>query len=66
MYPHHIAQTINFLKENLSLPQESIDLALKQSQSTNYAPLPIVLWNYGLIDLSQLDKLYDHFENTVY
>ncbi len=66
MYPHHIAQTIYFLKENLSLPQESIDLALKQCQSTNYAPLPIVLWNYGLIDLSQLDKIYDYFENTVY
>ncbi|AFY94870.1 DUF2949 domain-containing protein [Chamaesiphon minutus] len=58
-------QVIRFLRQDLSLPDESVELALKQSQS-NRGSLPIVLWQYGLVTLSQLDRIYDWFESYVY
>ena len=64
MYIERIPQTIKFLKENLMLPQESIDLALSKSPADRHV-LPIVLWQYGLVTLSQLDAIYDHFDSYV-
>jgi Protein of unknown function (DUF2949) len=61
MSKHHIPQVIGFLCQDLHLPTESVELALKQSQS-NYGTLPIVLWQYGLVSLSQLDQIFDWFE----
>jgi hypothetical protein len=43
------------------LPQSSIDLALKQAPA-DYDVLPIVMWQYGLVTLSQLDAIFDYFE----
>ena len=65
MSKHHIPQVISFLCQDLSLPTESVELALKQSQS-NYGTLPIVLWQYGLVSLSQLDQIFDWFESYIY
>jgi len=64
MYINHLPQTIQFLREDLLLPQESIDLALKQSPAEHHF-LPIILWQYGLVTLSQLDAIYDRFESYV-
>ena len=64
MYIERIPQTIQFLKESLKLPQESIDLALKKSPADRHV-LPIVLWEYGLVTLSQLNAIYDHFDSYV-
>ena len=64
MYIERIPQTIQFLKESLMLPQESIDLALSKSPVDRHV-LPIVLWQYGLVTLSQLDAIYDHFDSYV-
>ncbi len=58
-------QVLNFLRQDLSLPDESVQLALKQSQS-DYGSLPMVLWQYGLVTLAQLDAIYDWFEAYVY
>lgn len=49
---------LNYLKHDLALSQESIDLAMRQWQQSR-GPLPIILWQYGLITLAQLDQLYD-------
>jgi hypothetical protein len=64
MYIDYISQTIQFLREDLRLPQSSIDLALKKSPVDRHV-LPIVLWEYGLVTLSQLDAIYDHFDSYV-
>ncbi|OUC13734.1 MAG: hypothetical protein B0A82_15640 [Alkalinema sp. CACIAM 70d] len=52
---------VQFLRDELLLPADSIALALNNSQ---HAPsqLPMVLWQYGLITLRQLDQIFDWLE----
>lgn len=61
MSANRIAKTVSFLREHLMLPQSSIDLALKQAPA-EYDVLPIIMWQYGLVTLSQLDAIFDYFE----
>lgn len=56
-------QLLKFLAEDLSLPKDSIGLALRHVEQ-DPGPLPIVLWQYGLITLDQLNKIYDWLETT--
>jgi hypothetical protein len=65
MSKHDIPKVVNFLCQNLNLSDDSVQLALKQSQS-NYSSLPIVLWQYGLVSLPELDRVYDWFESYIY
>ena len=65
MSKHDIPQVANFLRQNLNLSDDSVQLALKQSQS-DYGSLPIVLWQYGLVTLPELDRVYDWFESYIY
>jgi Protein of unknown function (DUF2949) len=65
MSKHDIPQVVNFLCQNLNLSEDSVQLALKQSQS-DYSSLPIVLWQYGLVSLPELDRVYDWFESYIY
>ena len=65
MSEHDIPEVVNFLRQNLDLPDNSIQLALKQSQS-DYHNLPIILWQYGLVNLAELDRVYDWFESYIY
>ena len=48
---------ISFLVEEIGLQESSIELGLRLS-IVNNAPLPILLWNYGLLTIEELDKLY--------
>lgn len=50
-----------FLQEELALPSDSISLALRHMEQ-DPGPLPIVLWQYGLITLDQLNQIYDWLE----
>lgn len=65
MSKHDIPQVVNFLSQNLNLSDDSVQLALKQSQS-DYSSLPIILWQYGLVSLPELDQVYDWFESYIY
>ena len=65
MSKHDIPQVVNFLRQNLNLSNDSVKLALKQSQS-DYNSLPIVLWQYGLVSLPELDRVYDWLESYIY
>lgn len=58
-----LAKLIRFLQDELSVPANSIDLALRQGESTPNA-FPMVLWQYGLIDLQQLDRIFDWLESA--
>jgi hypothetical protein len=48
----------NFLREELALSQDSVAIA-ERSVKQNHGSLPIVLWQYGLINLDELDRIYD-------
>ncbi|MGG6266721.1 DUF2949 domain-containing protein [Leptolyngbya sp. AN03gr2] len=49
---------IQFLTDELKVSSNSIALALQQcEQSPNL--LPIVLWQYGLINLTELEQTFD-------
>ena len=48
---------ISFLKDEIGIDESSIELGLKLSFKNN-TPLPILLWNYGIITIEELDQLY--------
>ena len=43
----------NFILDKLGISQEALELGIKRSSLEN-SPLPVVMWSYGLITLSQL------------
>ncbi|MEM9903718.1 MAG: DUF2949 domain-containing protein [Cyanobacteria bacterium P01_D01_bin.44] len=57
------SQLLRYLQNELALPEASIALALRQSgQDSSF--LPMILWQYGLITLKQLDQIYDWLATT--
>ncbi|MEA5624629.1 DUF2949 domain-containing protein [Nostoc sp. UHCC 0251] len=52
---------INFLLEELAIPATVISLALRHVEQTP-SLLPMVLWQYGLVTLSQLNQIFDWLE----
>ncbi|MDB9525582.1 DUF2949 domain-containing protein [Oscillatoria sp. CS-180] len=52
---------IRFLQNDLAVSQDSIKMALRHCEQ-DPGPLPMVLWQYGLITLEQLEKIYDWME----
>ena len=48
---------IIFLANEIGLDESSIELGLKLSLKNN-APLPILLWSYGMLTIEELDELY--------
>ncbi|NEO52204.1 MAG: DUF2949 domain-containing protein [Okeania sp. SIO2D1] len=52
------AQLIKFLKWELSISDSAIAIALRhQEEDSNQ--LPMILWQYGLVTLKQLDQIFD-------
>ncbi|MEI6381944.1 MAG: DUF2949 domain-containing protein [Cyanobacteriota bacterium ELA615] len=49
---------IQFLQQDLALSIDQINLALRNVQETPNQ-LPMILWQYGLINLEELDKIFD-------
>lgn len=56
------AQLITFLQEELNISAPSIAFALRHCQQ-NAGPLPMVLWQYGLVSLDQLEQIFDWLED---
>ncbi len=46
----------NFIIDKLGITQSALDLGIKRSYLEN-APLPIVMWSYGLITITQLQMI---------
>ncbi|EKD10935.1 hypothetical protein SPLC1_S051430 [Arthrospira platensis C1] len=64
--PTKYAQFLNFLTEELSISQASIEAAQrvhKRSEEKHKypdpSPLSMTLWQYGLVTLEQLEKIFD-------
>jgi len=51
---------IRFLENDLSIPQESVKTALRHPEHSTQ--LPMILWQYGLITLEQLDRIFAWME----
>ena len=56
-----LAKLIRFLQEELAIPAESIDFVLRQEESMPNL-LPMILWQYGLVTLEQLDQILNWLE----
>ena len=63
MTPVTYDRLIAFLKEELSLPDSSIAIAQRYTEQ-DPGPLPMILWQYGLVTLEQLDRIYDWLETA--
>lgn len=49
---------LQFLYSELELSKADIAVALRHREFDN-GPIPMLLWQYGLIDLQQLEKIFD-------
>ncbi len=55
------AQLIYFLQEDLCLAQSAIAMAIRYAKQER-GPLPMILWQYGLVSLEQLNQILDWLE----
>lgn len=46
------------LRHKLAIPTDALKMAVKFTEAS-MGSLPMVLWQYGLIDLQQLDEVLD-------
>ena len=56
-------QLIRFLQETLTVSTSSIAIALRRRQRDS-EPLSIILWQYGLVSLEQLEQIFDWQEKA--
>ncbi|HIK44806.1 MAG TPA: DUF2949 domain-containing protein [Leptolyngbyaceae cyanobacterium M65_K2018_010] len=61
MTTHGTARLIQFLQDELAISAASLQVALKHLEQ-DPGPLPMILWQYGLITLEQLEQIYDWME----
>ncbi|MBF2063083.1 MAG: DUF2949 domain-containing protein [Calothrix sp. C42_A2020_038] len=53
-----IKEFLNFLQKDLAISATDLQLALRHPEQTLNL-LPMILWQYGLITLNQLDQIFD-------
>ena len=56
--PQPSPQLLKFLREQLGLSDNALKLGQRQAE-LEQAPLPIVLWSFGLLNLSQYQAVLD-------
>ena len=56
------AKLIQFLQDDLAISPDAIAVAIKQSSDQPSNLLPMVLWQYGLITLEELDQVFEWLE----
>ena len=55
------AQFVQFLQSELAVSSDEIAVVLHHPELED-APLPMVLWQYGLVSTQQLTQIYDWME----
>jgi Protein of unknown function (DUF2949) len=63
MTPSTYPRLIRFLQDDLAISTASLAVALRHREQ-DPGPLPMILWQYGLITLEQLEKIYDWLETA--
>ncbi len=56
--PEPTVQLKNFLEQKIGLTENALNLGIRQSH-LEQAPLPIVLWSFGLLSLEQYQQVQD-------
>lgn len=57
-----LVRLITFLQDELAIPAESIQMAMRQEDVPNL--FPMVLWQYGFVSLEQLEQIFDWLERA--
>lgn len=57
------AKLINFLQTELAVSHDSIAIALRHDRQSP-SELPMILWQYGLVTLRQLEQIFDWLETV--
>lgn len=52
---------LKFINQELDIPASSLAMAIRQSE-LSLGSLPMILWQYGLINLEQLDLILAKME----
>jgi hypothetical protein len=60
--PLPASELVRYMRQDLGLSENALSLGLKQAQ-LEQAPLPVVLWRFGLISLEQFDQVLSWQEN---
>ena len=55
---------LQFLQRRLGLSPSALELGQRQAE-LEQAPLPIVLWSFGLLSLQQLEEVFDWQNNQL-
>jgi len=63
MTPSTYPRLIRFLQDDLAISTASLAVALRHREQ-DPGPLPMILWQYGLVTLEQLEKIYDWLETA--
>lgn len=63
MTPSRYSRLINFLQEELAISTASLDVALRHREQDT-GSLTMILWQYGLITIEQLEQIYDWLETV--
>jgi hypothetical protein len=58
------SRLIQFLKTDLSISDAEIATGLRHMDGQLPHLLPMVLWQYGLVTLEQLDSIFDWMETA--
>ncbi|MGK7890361.1 MAG: DUF2949 domain-containing protein [Leptolyngbyaceae cyanobacterium] len=53
---------IQFLQDDLAISPDAIALAMRYQAEQPSNLLPVVLWQYGLLTIDQLDQVFDWLE----
>lgn len=57
------ARFIKFLQEELAISDSAI-ATVKRHHEFNATRLPMILWQYGLVTLEELDRIFDWLETV--
>ncbi|MDA0265386.1 MAG: DUF2949 domain-containing protein [Cyanobacteria bacterium] len=52
---------IEFLRRDLAVPEEAIALGVQRAGEASNL-LPMVLWQYGLVNTTELEQIFDWLE----
>lgn len=56
-------QFMQFLQNDLDISDAELQV-ISRHREVDSAPIPMLLWQYGLISIHQLDQIFDWLENA--
>ena len=57
-----VTELNRFLREELTISSQEITLVMQKQEELN-APIPMLLWQYGLVSRSGLERIFDWLED---